>query len=216
MWPDRKRRLLVIGAAAVLAACVLSGCGSDRSARDAEGARASQAPRDTAAGEGSSGDAAAETSSPRGAESYRQLVRLSRQQNPDHLPLFRREATQADWKRRHAAVVGIGRLKEKGDPKLLVETFRNRQERPEVRAAAAEALGAMRYVEAGPDLIDALDDGSELVRNNAAIALRKIMQVDFGYRAGDPPGRRRDIAALIRRKWPEFYASRPYAWRSEK
>ena len=208
-----RKQQAVLAGAWLAAAGLLASAGSGCSSGDSTGGgtrRSGDRPKAARDDSGAAPKPAKEGRPSRAAGDYRQLARLARQGDADNLPLFRRQASHANWKRRHAAVVGIGRLKQSGDPEFLVTVVRNREERPEVRAAAAESLGVMRYYEAGPALIDALEDGSEMVRNNAGIALKKIMQVDFGYRARDPAGRRGERIALIRRRWPDFYASRPH------
>jgi len=136
----------------------------------------------------------------------RDVKELSRQRDPRNLPKLRQAASAKAWKTRHAAVAGIGKLASKGAPKFLVSVLANKAERPEVRAAAAESLGAMRYYDAGPALMDAMEDGSKLVRAAAGMAMRRITRMHCGFRAGDSAERRRNAVQLVRKNWPPFYA----------
>jgi hypothetical protein len=139
------------------------------------------------------------------APAYGTLVKLAQRRDPENLPRFREEAASADWQTRHAAITGIGRLQKQGDPPLLVTTLRNRKEHPEVRAAAAGALGQMRYWDAGAALIEALRDPSRKVRAAAGGALRRIMRVDCRFRANDPVPAREAAIRRIRQTWGGFY-----------
>jgi hypothetical protein len=137
--------------------------------------------------------------------SYPELFAISQRPRPEDLSALRRAVKSPSWEHRQAAVVGIGRLEDKGDPQSLQSVLTDTNERPEVRAAAAEALGAMRYIDAGPDLIDAMSDPSELVRAAAGVAVSKIMGMRFEFSARDPAGKREEAVELARKFWPKFY-----------
>jgi hypothetical protein len=134
-----------------------------------------------------------------------EVVRIAVQMKPEYLPQLKKAAADPDWKVRHAAVDGVGRLGREGDPQFLIDVLRNPNEQAEVRAAAAERLGEMRHWDAGPAIIDAMEDSSDLLRARAGVALRQIIIVDFGYRANDPPSRRDEVIQRIRKLWPWFY-----------
>ncbi len=135
----------------------------------------------------------------------REVVRLAVQKKPENLPKLKKAAADPQWKVRHAGVDGVGRLGREGDPQFLIGVLKNRNEQAEVRASAAERLGEMRYWEAGPAIIDAMEDSSALLRARAGVALRRIVVVDFAYRANDPVDRRREVVQKIRKLWPWFY-----------
>jgi len=203
MLRERKRLFLLIGLAAVLAVVYVavhgvsaskeSGSAEETAARDVTAVR----PR---ADGGDNAPARAKAATRR-----REVVRIAVQRKPEYLPRLKKAAADKDWKVRHAAVDGVGRLGRKGDPQFLIGVLRNTNEQAEVRAAAAERLGEMRFWDAGPAIIDAMDDSSQLLRARAGVALRRIMVVDFDYRANDPPDRRHEVIQKIRQLWPWFY-----------
>ena len=137
--------------------------------------------------------------------SYPELFAISQRPRPDDLSALKRAVKSPSWEHRQAAVVAIGRLEDKGDPQSLQSVLTDTNERPEVRAAAAEALGAMRYIDAGSDLIDAMSDPSELVRAAAGVAVSRIMGMRFEFSARDPAAKREKAAGLARKFWPKFY-----------
>jgi len=205
MWEElkeKKRLLLLIGLGAVLVVvCLVVYLAGGSSSREPGG-----------------GDAANDGGNSRGipeaghektpqqvaaAARYREVAHIALAPKPEDLPQLKKAATDPDWKVRYAGVEGVGKLRQDGDPKFLIETLRNTKEKPEVRAVAAQQLGEMRYWDAGPDLINAMEDPSELLRARAGVALRRIMVVDFDYRANDP---HRDVAVRrLRQMWPWFY-----------
>jgi len=136
---------------------------------------------------------------------YPKLLAISQKPKPENLPVLKKALKSPSWRNRHIAAVTVGRLGRKGDPPSLLEVLRNKQEKPAVRAAAAEALGAMKHVEAGPDLIDAMSDPSEIVRAASGVAISKIMGMRFEYYASDPAYKRERAIALARKFWPEFH-----------
>ncbi len=136
--------------------------------------------------------------------SYGQALALARSPDETDLPALRRHLESASWKTRHAAVKGIARVGDPDDARKLLARLTDRKERAEVRAAAAEALGALRHIPAGEALIDALKDPSLLVRIRAGVALRRIMGVAYGYNARAPAGERRKKIELIRTEWGKF------------
>lgn len=213
MLSNRKRLLLLIGLAGVLAVVYVAVHGvpvlrGSRSA-DETPVRDVSAARPRADG----GDSA--DPPPSGRENVpervqvaarrREVVRIAIQRKPEYLPRLKKAAADPDWKVRHAAVNGVGRLGREGDPQFLIDVLRKPDELPEVRAAAAERLGEMRLWDAGPAIIEAMEDPSALLRARAGVALRRIMVVDFGYRASDPPNRRREAIQRIRQWWPKFH-----------
>ena len=210
MWRDHRRLILLGGAAVVLAVAYLVlhrpfGLGGDEQARAAVEEEDAPSATPDPAPEGPARRGGTKAVAPPTAN-YAHVLRLSRNPGPDALPGLKRAATDPSWEKRQAGVIGIGRLKQKGDPAFLLQVLANGEEQPEVRAAAAEALGAMRHYEAGPALIQAMDDAPQVVRAAAGVALYSIMRTHYGYRAGDTPDRRRQVLGLIRADWPKCYA----------
>ena len=92
---------------------------------------------------------------------------------------------------RRVAMVGIGRLEDKQkDGEMLAGVVRSRKEYPQVRAAAAQALGLLRAWDQRAALVEALRDSSALVRGRSAAALRRMTGRDFHFRANDPADKR--------------------------
>lgn len=211
MRSDKRRLLFLIGLVALLAVVYVAvhGVPAWRGSRSADETPAGDVPaaRPRAGDSADLPRSAREKASERSevAVRRREVVRIAIQRKPEHLPRLREAAADPDWRVRHAAVNGVGRLGREGDPQFLIDVLSNRDELPEVRAAAAERLGEMRFWDAGPAIIEAMEDSSTLLRARAGVALRRIMVVDFRYRAGDPPNRRREALQRIRQLWPWFY-----------
>jgi len=210
MQSSRRRLWFLIGLFAVLAIVYLilhglPGSGASGPA-DRDEALASSGRQGPGGGDAAARPITPEAEGPVSTRTYRDVVRLSRRRDPRDLPRLKEAAGDPEWKKRYAAVAGIGQLREKGDPELLLSVLSNPAERPEVRAVAAESLGAMRYYQAGPALMRAMEDGSLRVRAAAGVAMRNIMRVRYGYRANDSAERRRKALGLMRADWPRFYS----------
>lgn len=100
---------------------------------------------------------------------------------------------------RRIAMVGIGRLQDKGNAEMLATVVRDRQEDPHVRAAAVQAIGELRAWKYRHAALDVLDDPSPLVRGRAAAALHRMTGRNFGFRANATPQERAVIVALMRK-----------------
>lgn len=198
MLSDKKRLFLLIGLAAALAVVYVAvrGVPASRESRSADRGDSADLP---ASGR--------ENTPERSAVAARrsEVVDIAVQRKPEYMPQLKKAAADPDWTVRHAAVDGVGRLGREGDPQFLIDVLRNPNEQAEVRAAAAERLGEMRLWDAGPAIIDAMEDSSDLLRARAGVALRRIIVVDLGYRANDPPDRRGEVIRRIRQLWPWFY-----------
>lgn len=212
-----RRAWVLIGVAAALGAAfvflhILPGLGSGHSLDEPPDVSPSSGPS-TPGMEAVAGGPQGEPTGAGGARAssvdYARARQIARQSKPENLQTLRELAGNRDWKVRHAAVVGIGRLGRKGDPGFLVKVLRDPAEVPEVRAAAAEWLGDMKCWEAGPALIDAMDDPDSAVRACAAAAMRRLMGVDSRFRFDAPVEERRRCIRKIRNAWPAFYENRP-------
>ncbi len=148
---------------------------------------------------------AAKPAAPAAGTPYRQVFKIAEQPRPEDLPVLKKEIQSPSWKNRHAAVMGIGRLKEKGDPASLQAVLTNTDEKAEVRAAAAGQLGEMKHVAAGPALLDAMSDGSALVRAAAGVAITKITGVHVDFQARDSLAHRQAAIKRARDRWARFY-----------
>ena len=74
-------------------------------------------------------------------------------------------------------------------------------ESPEVRASAVRALGTMFAYTEMETLLDALEDDDVGVRRRANAAIRRILNITFGFKATDPPAKRREAVAEMRLMW---------------
>lgn len=75
---------------------------------------------------------------------------------------------------------------------------------PPVRLACIRGLASEWDYQSMPALLDALDDESELVRSDAAMAVERMMSVTlkgFGYQYNDPPAKRAPAIKRIRQDW---------------
>jgi HEAT repeat protein len=88
---------------------------------------------------------------------------------------------------------------------LLRRVF-SESDTPEVRAAIAQGLGRQRDVESLPDLIDAMEDASPLVRGRAGVAVRRIVGLEVPFGADAPPEERRKAVAFYRKFWEDAQA----------
>jgi hypothetical protein len=140
--------------------------------------------------------------SPRAKLYRKKVARIAERPKPEYLPQLRQAAKSGDEDTRETALVGMGRLGDSADTALLIHALRT-DESPAVRVAAATALGHLRCWDAGPALMDALDDSDARVRSRAGAALEKIIGLRLGFRANDPD--RAKVIRRIRTLWPGFY-----------
>ena len=124
----------------------------------------------------------------------------------DSIPHLKRALRDPRPRVRAAAAVALGqfRRRDRVDAGSLVGLLSNRDEEDDVRAAAACSLGRLQSWNAMPALVDALEDPEPMVRGRAGSAVRKILGVDFGFRAEAPVRRRRAAVARIRNSWRGF------------
>ena len=83
-------------------------------------------------------------------------------------------------------------------------------ETPEVRAAAAAGMGNSGDLESTPELLDAMEDGSVLVRETAAQAIGRLLGWNHDFRADDPLEKRQETIAQYRERWTTFQNSSLY------
>lgn len=106
---------------------------------------------------------------------------------------------------REAAAAAMGRVeREIADAGVLAEAL-EADEAPAVRCAAAKSLGHLYSWDAMPQLVAALEDPDVRVRRRAIKAVRRILGVNYGYRADAPD---REVALeKIKANWPKFKKS---------
>lgn len=203
--PGKPIRLIILGGLAIVLAVVLIIQYALPSGDEPPETAPGKTTTPTAAGKDDP-PGAAKPASPAAADtSYRRVFKIAEQPRPADLPALKKEVQSPSWKNRHAAVVGIGRLKDKGDPATLQAVLTNADEKAEVRAAAAEQLGEMRHVEAGPALIDTMSDQSALLRAASGVAITKIMGIHVDFRAHDTIEHREAAIRRARDRWERFY-----------
>jgi len=203
--PDRRKRMLILAGVGVVLAVVLAFQHLWPRGDESREKAPRMAPAESQDGKQASPPAAASGAAAASEAQYAKLFAISQQPSPQDVPVLKKAIQSPAWEDRHAAVTGLGRLKDKGDPATLLAVLTNTQEKPEVRAAAAEELGAMKYAEAGPALIDAMSDESEIVRAAAGVAISAIMGMRFEFSARDPAGKREEAVARARNCWQRFY-----------
>ena len=91
-------------------------------------------------------------------------------------------------------------------PNIVLKAFVTSKS-AQTRSVAANALAKFQHWDAMGPLLDALEDESPAVRGSASMAIRKILGLDYGFRANDPLDKRRAVIARLRRDWQ---AQRPY------
>lgn len=122
-----------------------------------------------------------------------------RKANPEQLA--ERALRAATMEERQAAAIQLARGG-KDSVELIRRVFRE-SSTAEVRAAAAQGLGYLRDVDSLPELIDAMEDGSVLVRGRAGAAVSRIVGLQVGFRAAAPPEERQKAVAFYRKFWEE-------------
>jgi len=85
-------------------------------------------------------------------------------------------------------------------PNIVLKAFVEAKS-PQARAAAANALGKFQHWDAMEPLLDALEDESAVVRGAAGMAIRRILGLDYGFRANDPLPKRQAVIARLRNGW---------------
>ena len=201
--PDRRKRLLILGGVGALLVLVLAMQQLWPRGEESPVEKPRVAPTQAPPGVQPAPSAVSAAATPQAAHS--ELLAIAQQPAPQDLPVLKKAVQSPSWEDRHAAVMGIGRLKDKGDPATLLAVLANAQEKPEVRAEAAEQLAAMKYVDAGPAIMDAMADDSLLVRTAAGTALSSIMGMRFEFSPRDPGVKRQEAIARARNCWQRFY-----------
>jgi len=123
---------------------------------------------------------------------------------PEALPhLERMIKDNAAREVRASAVAAFARAAKPGQTRPVARALRD-DPSPGVRANAAVALGHMHACDEMETLLSAMDDVDKKVRRRAADAVHQITGVQFSFRAGDSPDRRRAAIDRIRLLWPHI------------
>ena len=134
----------------------------------------------------------------------RAICALGRMKRPDLLDHIKTATRAKDESVRVAAITALGTAGDERDVSMLTENLSNTAETTRVRAASALSLGALDDFRAVPTLIEALSDPSPLVRGRAYAAIRKIYQLDVGFRAKDEPAKRQAAITRIQQLYPSL------------
>jgi HEAT repeat protein len=110
--------------------------------------------------------------------------------------------TEAERQAAASELAGMG----KPAREHLQRTYRQSEE-PKVRAASVLGLGAQRDYDSIDLLFEAAQDDSPEVRRHAGVAIQKMLGVDMGFRANDPPEKRAAVLQGMRRAYEEMKAS---------
>ena len=123
---------------------------------------------------------------------------------PEALPhLERMMKDNAAREVRASAVAAFAQAAKPGQTRPVARALRD-DPVPEVRANAAVALGHMHACDEMETLLSAMGDEDKKVRRRAAQAVHQITGVQFSFRAGDSPDRRRAAIDRIRFLWPHI------------
>jgi len=131
---------------------------------------------------------------------------LGRMGRAEYLDRIRKGADHGNAQVREATAAAIGDLGGAADVPVLIHSLADTSQGPGVRAAAAGSLGKLNDYSAMPALLHALEDPDPLVRGRAYTAVRRIIQLDVGYRANDPPAKRAKAIARLRKLYPHLRA----------
>ena len=210
MWKNHRRLIVLGGIAVLLGAGVLFLYGRSRQAGLIEQLREGDADERVEAvhglekiGSASAAEAIAGAVNAGDARLAGQAVSaLGRMGRPEDLRHIRAAAKAKDEEVRAAAMTALGSVGDESDVDVLVENLCDKQEGARVRAAAALSLGQLDRFRAVPSLIESLEDPSPLVRGRAYAAIRKIYQLDVGFRANDDPAKRQAAIVRIRQLYP--------------
>jgi hypothetical protein len=74
----------------------------------------------------------------------------------------------------------------------------------EVKISLIDATGQTRDWQSIPELFKEMESPVPAVRASAANAVQRIMGLDFGYRADDPPEKRAEVVAQMREEYEEM------------
>lgn len=119
-------------------------------------------------------------------EAARELVRYGEPTRTDYQPAARREIRRA--------------------------LARSHGKDPEVRKTLLQAAMKMRDWRSVPEVFKAMEDPDPAIRGRAGAAARIIMGADFYFRANDPPEKRAEIIAVMKREYERMQSIYPIVY----
>jgi len=133
------------------------------------------------------------------------LLALGRRDWPPALDHLTKALGDSRPEVREAAITAIGRHpRDKVDHSLVVDLFKS-DPSPVVRAAAANTAGTLYVWDAMPTLVASLRDENGRVRGHSAVAIRRIIGVDHGFKPADPPIKREKVIREIESVWRNYH-----------
>lgn len=120
----------------------------------------------------------------------------------ESLPTLERALRDGRAAVRERAATSFSQVAGPQDAAPLAEMARE-DESADVRAAAVSGLYHMRAFEQMESLLAAMDDPDVVVRRRAATAAVRIIGIGVGYKADDPPAKRRADIQEMRAVWLE-------------
>jgi len=136
---------------------------------------------------------------------------VGRTRRPERLPIVRSAVADKRSEVREAAVIAVAQVGGRSTGPELMQVLQG-DESADVKAAAADALGRLRYLDSVPLLLDLLEHPSARVRRSAAAAIRRIWTVDHNFKADAPEEERRALVQGIRWRWQMFCQSPAYGY----
>jgi len=219
MWQDRKRLIVLLVIAGLLAVVVLVARMDDSTGSMIEQARSAEKTRERLdaidrLGRTGSDEASAALASlaedPEPEVAAHAVQALGRRAEPRNVPTLKKVVAKDTRPRvREAGIVALARMGMRTDPEVLAKAVTD-DASPRVRATAAKWIGMLRYWQGMPALIQGLGDPSLRVRQSAYAAVRRLWERDFLYRADDPPEKREQRVRLIKASWEDYRSSQHY------
>ncbi|MEA3368046.1 MAG: HEAT repeat domain-containing protein [Planctomycetota bacterium] len=219
MWQYRKRLIVLLVIAGLLAVVVIVARMDDSTGSMIEQARSAEKTRERLdaidrLGRTGSDEAyealASLAGDPEPEVAAHAVQAIGRRGEPRNVPTLKKVVAKDTRPRvREAGIVALGRMGMRTDPEVLAKAVTD-DASPRVRATAAKWIGMLRYWQGMPALIQGLGDPSLRVRQSAYVAVRRLWERDFLYRADDPPEKREQRLRLIEASWEDYRSSQHY------
>ncbi|MEN6506230.1 MAG: HEAT repeat domain-containing protein [Planctomycetaceae bacterium] len=98
--------------------------------------------------------------------------------------------------------ISKGVIEQKDAQQALVEAAKTDPDEG-VRSSAITTLGHARAYETMDTILDGMEDASPAVREAAHQAMRKVLGLDYPFKADDPEPKRRQMVQMIRSAWKQ-------------
>ena len=141
----------------------------------------------------------------------RQAVAALGRIGPESLPEVRRALRDSRGPVRERAATVFARIAPREDATALAQVARE-DASSDVRAAAVSGLNHMCAFEQMEAILAAMDDSDEVVRRRAATAARRFACARVGFKADDPPQKRKAAIQRMRSVWLQHEARARRYW----